>query len=671
MSQRFLHYTITSMLERNTASTTYLAVHSQKPARTVVLKLFHKPTFTNSSTQKAFLQETEKLSHLNHPDIVPLLEAGIEEGQAYTVSAYMPNGSLRVHLDRTYPQRLPFQQAMTIISQVGQGLIYLHSRYLIHGQITPEHILFDANGHALLSDFVDATKIAPSEMNDQNKSATFRYLAPEQFDGVQNELSDQYALCCVAYELLTGQAPFIARDPQELEGLQRYAEPTPPRQIISQLSPTLEQALLKGLAKGPTHRHVDIATFLTALQQAQIAITGANLPLPRAKRRTVPPVTTQDQPDMTIASAEEPDRDFDKFLQSIELGDEKGIVKAYSAPAETIEQEYQNPQSDLAALLESLSVPITSSQNERSDQASAAQEIKMLNPVSASLQQSTPPPSKTPHKSRTSLTIVPGWSTASKHSTAIMLWSLILLLMIGSLWTYNALAAKEQTSSALTLLSNLSNTSNPIPKTTIDPLGILAPAATHTSTQHQTAPGGKKTAIPTSIPTPKATSRPVIPMIVPTATPTPIATALPKPTPTPTVPVGQTIWLKSAANGNYVQGSDCSTSSPMLANATQVQTAEEFTVIANSDGTVDFQAVATGKYVSAKDNMTDTPLLSCVTALNGWEKFIWVNLGSGKIALKARNGDYVNATLSETNAPLYALATNVDSETTFTWGSTN
>lgn len=285
MSQHFQYYTLTSTLERHAASTTYLAVPDQKPTRSVVLKLFHDSGFTNASEQEKFLEETEKFSLLSNSPMVPIIEAGIENEQAYIVSEYMPNGSLRVRLDRAYPQRLPIQQAMIIIMQIGQGLAYLHARYMLHGQLKPEHILFTTNGRALLSDPYCATIPAPWDPDNENARDAYRYLAPEQFAGQNSPLSDQYALCCVAYELLTGRPPFTSREPQTLKEQQLRALPGPISPILPDLPTTIEQAILKGLAKEPTQRHTDIIAFLAALQSSKTA-TAPDLPLPRAMRRT-------------------------------------------------------------------------------------------------------------------------------------------------------------------------------------------------------------------------------------------------------------------------------------------------------------------------------------------------------------------------------------------------
>ena len=71
MPQQFLHYIIKSTLERHTASTTYLAVHDDRPTSTIVLKIFHQPTFSNASQERTFLQEMEKLQTSESPAPCP------------------------------------------------------------------------------------------------------------------------------------------------------------------------------------------------------------------------------------------------------------------------------------------------------------------------------------------------------------------------------------------------------------------------------------------------------------------------------------------------------------------------------------------------------------------------------------------------------------------------
>ncbi len=756
MLQQFLDYTITSILECHTASTTYLAVHDDRPASTLVLKIFHQPTFSNASQERTFLQEMEKLSHLSHPHLVPILEAGIEDGQAYIVSAYMPNGSLRVRFDRAYPQRLPAQQAMTIIAQIGQGLAYLHARYLTHGHIKPEHILFDTNGRALLSDPGCAAN-PPVSTHDENASDSFRYLAPEQFVDKQSDFSDQYALCCVAYELLTGRPPFTLRDPQKLSEQQQYMEPTPPRQIVSSLSPTIEQAILKGLAKDPTHRHADVVALLAELQHAQAPITSSDLPLPRSKRRILPqapPIPTrpptsqsgtpiqqlrpstapkssssqppvdpdsrtiqpqfQSRPDNEAEDLGKEDllappsikrtptshltgrlskaqnalpEDFDSFLEDMALEDGLESASMQSVPAD--QDDAADPFEELLrdmALKDEILLAINDSADATASIDQSNAELVTVTPASpaVSAEPAIPVAPVTPSSpvqlgtmrpaTRSSSRQAPAvgtfkWQTTSKHTASIMMWSLVLLLMIGCLWTYTALAATSPKLSSLALLSNLSK---PTPTATTDALGVLSPASTENADNTPT-PTSRPRPTSTSRPRPTPTSRPTpISIINPTSAPTPTPQPTAKPTPQSTAPIGQTIWLKSTVDGDYVTANLSVADAPLFADVSQVQASAEFRVVDAGNGLIALQSVGNGDYVTAEIYTANVPLEAAATAISTWEQFQWINLGNGDIALLSKeNGDYVSTWIGTANAPLYAKVSKVSTWETLKWGAAN
>ena len=587
MPQRFQHYTLATSIERRTASATYLASHDDRPTQTVVLKLLHKPTFTNLVEQEKFLLETEKLNHLNHMHIVPLLEAGVEEEQAYLVSKYIPGGSLRVRLDRSYPQQLAFPQALTIITQIGQALTYLHARYLIHGQIKPEHILFDATGRALLSDPYCSTSPAPWDIRNENASNTFRYLAPEQFANKSSASSDQYALCCVAYELLTGRPPFTLRDPQELAEQQKYVVPMPPSQLVTNLPITIEQVILKGLEKDPAQRHADIAAFLAALQPVQASIAIPDLPLPRSKRQTAslaPSIPTSPPPPSKTATEMLPDN-ADEDLQGttalpapqsvtsvsdtntdadLDSEDRLSEFNIQNDPTETLEELLQNMAIEeelliatnkdsspsrpaelydtvsqtfatTSSVLEDVAIPATSTQTPPDVQAGTSpvqQELVMrssTSPFSQLLSRRNRTLSASATTSRPSASqraSIQNWQPATKRIATIMVWALVIILIVGSLVTYTALASTTPKSSSLALLAATS-TPRPTPQPTIDQSGIL-PQTTSKDTLKEPKPTPKPT--PTPIPTPYPTP---IPVYIPATAPTPYPTPTPKPVAAP------------------------------------------------------------------------------------------------------------------------------------------
>src|SRR5205085_8283103 len=141
---------------------------------------------------------------------------------------YAPNGSLRDRIKMRAPHLLPFQEVLTILSQVGQALHYAHQRQVIHRDLKPENILFNARNEALLADFGLATSLSTTSIKHVDAAGTPRYMAPEQFHGNVSKESDQYGLACIAYELVTGRPPFIEKDFYAI-GFKHLAEnPIPP-----------------------------------------------------------------------------------------------------------------------------------------------------------------------------------------------------------------------------------------------------------------------------------------------------------------------------------------------------------------------------------------------------------------------------------------------------------
>src|SRR6266702_3837105 len=184
----------------------------------VVIKLWHT-LHLSPQKQLHFLQEARLLNMLKHPHLLPLLEMGIHEDMPYLITAYAPKGSLRDRIQRQSSSHpVPLQEIVTLLSQVGQVLQYIHHYHITHGNLKPENILLTARGEALLTDVTFSTLVEAASSAYTPGITSAHYMAPEQFQGVTSTASDQYALGCIAYELLTGRVPFSAVD---LPGLGR------------------------------------------------------------------------------------------------------------------------------------------------------------------------------------------------------------------------------------------------------------------------------------------------------------------------------------------------------------------------------------------------------------------------------------------------------------------
>lgn len=242
----------------------YRGEHVYLTERIVAIKFLHTH-LSSVEEREQFLQEAHFLEKLKHSHMLQVFDVGIDEGFPYLVTEYAPNGSLRNHIKQFAPNFLPVEEVIRILSQIGQPLYYAHQQQIIHRDLKPENILFNANDEALLSDFGIATTLSTASVKAVGLIGTPLYMAPEQFQGIISKESDQYALGCITYELVTGQPPFNAPDFFALGFRHLSATPVPPRQINPDLPEHVEQAILKALAKQRNERHTDIRAFINAL----------------------------------------------------------------------------------------------------------------------------------------------------------------------------------------------------------------------------------------------------------------------------------------------------------------------------------------------------------------------------------------------------------------------
>lgn len=239
-----------------------------------------------SSKRNQIIAEARLLRFLKHPYILPILDAGEaisdfdhQQGLLYMVMEFAPGGSLRKKLD----QQLPMEQALNMLWQIGQALHYAHQPYqqrepVVHRDLKPENILLNARGDALLADFGLAAFLPLAKTRRIDKGGTYDYMAPEQFDGDVSVKSDQYALGCIAYELLTGQRPFKVDTVLPGHALVVWAyqhkqvAPKAPKEINPRLPVYMSDAILKALAKDREDRHENVLAFVEILRHGPGAV---------------------------------------------------------------------------------------------------------------------------------------------------------------------------------------------------------------------------------------------------------------------------------------------------------------------------------------------------------------------------------------------------------------
>ena len=259
------NYRITDLFDSGSFGRIYRATHIYLPNRVVAIKVMHLSYLGSQKERENFLQEARLLEISKHPNILSIYDLGIDNGYPYFIAEFAPNGSLRKRIQRYLPNPLPQQEALTILTQVGQALHYVHEQLIVHRDLKPENILFNAKNEALIADFGIAVFLEAQKTKYVNVIGSPHYMPPEQFEGFASRRSDQYALACIAYELFTGQPPFNAGHPIALWNKHQNEPPRPLTEINPAVPAHIERAILTALSKKREDRYHDVASFVSAL----------------------------------------------------------------------------------------------------------------------------------------------------------------------------------------------------------------------------------------------------------------------------------------------------------------------------------------------------------------------------------------------------------------------
>jgi serine/threonine-protein kinase len=282
VSRKIAGYRLEKRLGQGSMAAVYLA-RDERLRYQLAVKVLAPDPDRDPAFAGTLIRESWAAAAMDHPHIIPVYDAGEEDGTPYVVMRYARGGDARSLLRRLGP--LPLEYAWRIIAQVASALDAAHAQGLVHRDVKPANILFDGAdtagrppgragdrvpGHAYLSDFGMGRVFPPGLVTAADQiTDSLDYLAPEQIEGGDLDgRADLYALACTSFELLCGAPPFGAEQGMTLMYSQLYAPPPVAAARRAGLPAAVDPVLARALAKDPADRYPSCGRFAAELRAA-------------------------------------------------------------------------------------------------------------------------------------------------------------------------------------------------------------------------------------------------------------------------------------------------------------------------------------------------------------------------------------------------------------------
>lgn len=284
-------YQVLAEIGRGAMGVVYRA---QDPAigRIIAIKTIRLSDLTDEGERERLrerlFREAQSAGILSHPHIVTIYDIAEENGMAF-IFMELVNGP---SLEHVMSQHVPDNQAIiNVLRQTASALDYAHKKGIVHRDIKPANIMIHEDGQAKITDFGVAKIISQQMTQAGAMMGTPNYMSPEQIQGhAVDGHADQFSLAVIAYEILTGEKPFVGDYlPTLLYKIVRE-EPVAPQRLNPTLTPQIERVLRKALAKAPEERYGTCTEFINALSFALGSSTGWK-PMVRGTSESLPTIT--------------------------------------------------------------------------------------------------------------------------------------------------------------------------------------------------------------------------------------------------------------------------------------------------------------------------------------------------------------------------------------------
>ena len=285
IGQALSRYVIREQIGAGAMGVVYRA-HDEQLERDVALKVLPPGALADENARKRFRKEALALAKLNHPNVETVFDFGTENGIDFLVTEYIPGTTLDAKLAAG---PVPEKQVLILGAQLAEGLDAAHSQNIVHRDLKPGNLRITPDNRLKILDFGLARLVQPVSRTavtetggEKGPMGTIPYMAPEQLRGDRVDTrSDIWAVGAVLYESATGSRPFPETHMTRLIDSILHDQPQPPSNVTRQISPVLENVILKCLEKDAENRYQSVRELLIDLRRLSTGMSSNVIPVRR------------------------------------------------------------------------------------------------------------------------------------------------------------------------------------------------------------------------------------------------------------------------------------------------------------------------------------------------------------------------------------------------------